>query len=182
MHFFSQQILICWELFNSQPWENHIYSPLSKVTWKNYQNSQNKNVLRVLHVFGKTVHFVKWHEMLILWEMILFVMSMTKVRLAEVLTLQWDEVTQDRVTGGHRNDWALTSWFQSLIKMVLQSSFLLFHPVTQWSIKAGGSIWSAIHATVWEQNLQFTCKTWHHVDTMPESQFRISIYCTINLF
>lgn len=75
----------------------------TRVTWKNYQNSQNKNV------FGKIEYFVKWHEMLILWKMILFVMSMTKVRLAELLTLQWDEVTQDRVTGGHRNDWVLTS-------------------------------------------------------------------------
>lgn len=98
-------------------------------------------------------------------------------------TLLRDEVTQDRVTGGHRNDLSThIIWFQSLIKMGPQSSFLFFRPVTQWPIKTGGSVWPAIRTTVWEQHLQFTCKSWHHVAKMPDSQFGISVYHTINLF
>jgi hypothetical protein len=60
-----------------------------------------------------------------------------------------DELIQDGVTGGHQcHLHTHIIWLQPLVKMVPQSSLLFFHPVAQWSIKAGGSIGSAIHATV----------------------------------
>lgn len=142
-------------------------------------STTNSHLLRTVVVFltlertMDSLPIQKWHENLSKWKCCIYNMSLGKLNLIskhmscwyhgkqscvpwtwlrwgqQSSAPLWNEVTQDRVTGGHRNNLSThIIWFQSLIKMVLQSSFLFFCPVTQWSIKAGGSIWPAIHATV----------------------------------
>lgn len=95
-------------------------------------------------------------------------------------TRLWNEVTQDRVPGGHRNK--LTSfdfslWSKWCFNQVSCFSALLHNdPLRQVDQFDQPSM------QPWERNLQFTCKSWHHADTMAERQLGISIYHTINLF